>query len=117
MWTDRRNLKRLKEIQERIRVLEEATSMENCPLPSWKITDGYLKDFYGRMYYGLTPSLKRIYTESFGANDANFADHLQVLGEYFLKLSDNMRDYQKNRKELTKLRKEEKQLKEKLGIN
>lgn len=116
MWTDRRNLKKLKEVQERIRVLEEATSMEDY-IPPAKVKTLWMRDFHWALSHGLTPHTTKIFIDSFNEDDTKFADHLQDLGEYCLKLSVQMRDYWKNCDELTKLRKEEKQLKEKLGID
>lgn len=116
MWTDRRNLKKLKEIQERIRVLEEATSIEDYT-PSAKVKTLWMKDFHWALSHGLTPHTASIFVKSFNEDDTKFADHLQALGEYCLELSAKIRDYWKNYGELTKLRKKEKRLKEKLGIN
>lgn len=116
MWTDRRNLKKLKEIQERIKVLEEATLIEDYA-PSTKVKTLWMRDFHWALYHGLTPHTTKIFVNSFSENDTKFADHLQALGEYCLELSAKMRDYWKNCDELIKLRKEEKRLKEKLGIN
>lgn len=116
MWTDRRNLKKLKEIQERIRVLEEATSIEDYTPPA-KVKAFGMRDFHWALSHGLTPHTTKIFVNSFNENDTEFADHLQALGGYCLELSIKIKDYWKNRGELTKLKKEEKRLKEKLGIN
>ena len=116
MWTDRKNLKKLKKVQEQIRILEEATLIEDY-IPPTKTKTLWMKDFHWALSHGLTPHTARIFVNSFSENDTAFADHLQALGEYCLELSVQMRDYWKNCDELTKLRKEEKQLKEKLGID
>jgi hypothetical protein len=55
MWTDRKNLKKLKEVQEQIHFLEELTSFKGVPQPSWKVKDHRLRDFYGQLSYGLDP--------------------------------------------------------------
>lgn len=54
MWTDRRNLKKLKEVQERIRTLEEATSIEDYT-PSAKVKTLWMKDFHWALSIGLFP--------------------------------------------------------------
>lgn len=116
MWTDRKNLKKLKEVQEQIHVLEEATSFKDVPQPSSEVTDRRLSSFYGQLSYGLGPNVEKLFVNSFNESDQAFADHLRELGLYCLALSSSMRNYWENRARLTKLKKEEKELKDKLGI-
>ena len=116
MWTDRKNLKKLKEVQEQIHALEELTSFKDVPQPSSKVTDRRLSTFYGQLSYGLSPNIEKLFVNSFNESDQAFADHLQELGLYCLTLSGHMKDYWKNCAKLTKLKKEEKELKDKLGI-
>ena len=117
MWTDRKNLKKLKEVQAQISILEELTSFKDVPQPSSKVTDRKLNSFYRQLSYGLGPNVEQIFISSFNESDQAFADHLQELGLYCLALSSNMKDYWENCAKLTKLKKEEKELKDKLGIN
>jgi hypothetical protein len=117
MWTDRKNLKKLKEVQAQIHSFEFLTSFKDVPQPSWKVKDRRLRDFYGQLSYGLGPNVEKLFIDSFNESDRLFADHLQELGLYCLALSSNMRDYWENCAKLTKLKKEEKELKDKLGIN
>lgn len=116
MWTDRKNLKKLKEIQAQIHVLEDITSFKDVPQPSWKVTDCRLRDFYGQLSYGLGPNVEKLFVNSFNESGRAFAEHLQELGLYCLALSSHMKDYWENCAKLTKLKKEEKELKDKLGI-
>ena len=116
MWTDKKNLKKLKEVQEQIHVLEEVTSFKDVPQPSSEVTDRTLSSFYRQLAYGLSPNVEQIFIYSFNESDQAFADHLRELGLYCLALSSNMRNYWENCAKLTKLKKEEKELKDKLGI-
>jgi hypothetical protein len=117
MWTDRKNLKKLQEVQAQIHVLEELTSFKGVPRPSWKVKNCRLRDFYGQLSDGLDPNVEKLFIDSFNESDRLFVDHLQELGLYCLALSSNMRDYWENSAKLTKLKKEEKELKDRLGIS
>lgn len=116
MWTDRKNLKKLKEVQEQIHILEEMTSFKHVPQPNSQVKDCRLHSFYGQLSYGLGPNVEKLFVNSFNESDQAFADHLQELGLYCLALSGHMRDYWENCAKLTRLKKEEKELKDKLGI-
>ena len=110
-------LKQLRDVQMQIKDCKDSIAKLAPPAPGSFKMGHHLSYWFEALFYGANPNVSELFRMQFKGFENETCAYLRSLGEYFV----NIADYHKNQRiytiELERLLKEERCLKEKLGIN
>ena len=113
----RKYLKQLQDVQGRIKTCRASIAQSKPPAPDSMAISKEVARWLKMLFLQADPSVSSL-IESVGYGfDGNTLDYMSKLGEYFSNFADYCRNEQKYKSELEQLQKEERTLKDKLGIN
>ena len=113
---NKKALKRLQDVQAKIRSCYSVLEKSEPPVPASLNTQIELRKLLSYLFYGYAPSVEHfVHYKSNGSNDESI-DYVNQLGHYLVNVAFYYKEKKRYEAELRELKREEIKLKEKLGI-
>jgi prefoldin subunit 5 len=109
-------LKQLQGVQAQIKNCKASIAKLNPPKPDSHKIENEILCLLEKLMYGCHTDLAQLFEVRFSRLKGETCDYLRELGEYFINIADYDQEMKRYETELAQLQKEERRLKEKLGI-
>lgn len=110
-------LKQLQNVQSSIKNCKASLTQLNPPQPDSHQMSKNMYQWLSELFWRNNPDTSLLFEPGFAVLEDDACDYLHKLGEYFINSADYYKNMRRFKEELSRLQKEERLLKDKLGID